>query len=108
MPSRSTLALPILVGVALALAGCAGQIPFSSAFNQYNTDTEKAQDSAILFNVIRASKRRPLVLFDVTTVTGSSPATGSLGFSVPLSNLSSTAATTTPTLNSSGAPLVSA
>ncbi len=108
MPIRSTLALSISIGLAVALAGCAGQIPFSSAVNQYNTDTEKAQDSAILLNVIRASKRRPLVFFDVTTVTGSSPATGSLGFSLPLSNLSSTAATAAPTLNFSGGPSVSA
>ena len=108
MPIRSTLALSMPIAVAVALAGCAGQIPFSSAVNQYNTDTEKAQDSAILLNVIRASKRRPLVFFDVTTVTGSSPATGSLGFSVPLSNLSSTAATAAPTLNFSGGPSVSA
>ena len=91
---------------ALALAGCAGQIPFTPAVTQYNTDTEKAQDSALLLNVIRASQRRPLTFFDVTSVTGSSPVSGSLGFSVPLSNLSSTAATTSPTFNLSGGPAV--
>ncbi len=108
IPTRSALVASISIGIAAGLAGCAGQIPFSPSVNQYNTDTEKAQDSAILLNVIRASKRRPLVFFDVTTVTGSSPATGSLGFSVPLSNLSSTTATAAPTLNFSGGPSVSA
>ncbi|MGI8839298.1 MAG: hypothetical protein ACR2F8_00690 [Caulobacteraceae bacterium] len=72
-----------LIAVA-TLGGCATQNQFAGASTQYNLQTEQAQDRALLLNVLRASRRRPLVFFDLQTVQGVSPASGALGFSLPL------------------------
>lgn len=95
----------------LALAGCATQNKFADSVTEYNLQTEQAQDRALLLNVLRASKRRPLLFFDVSTVTGSSPASGSLAAAIPLAAKHATilqGITTTSTLNLSGGPSVAA
>ncbi|HEY5072004.1 MAG TPA: hypothetical protein VII63_08235 [Caulobacteraceae bacterium] len=95
----------------LGLAGCAVQNQFSGSVAGYNTETERAQDIAVLLNALRASKRRPLTFFDITSVSGASPASGSIGLSLPLSQNGTTsrvATTVTPMVALSGGPTVTA
>lgn len=107
---RSTIG-PGMVALSFALAGCATQNRFADSVTQYNLQTEQAQNRALLLNVLRASRRRPLLFFDISAVNGSSPASGALGLSGGLSPKGETVLqglSATPSLSLSGGPSVSA
>jgi len=92
-----------------ALAGCAAGDRFAGRVSTYNSEAEKAQDQAILLNVLRAAKRRPLSFTELQNVTSSGTPSGSIGFNVPLAqNGGATASAFNPTLALSGGPTLSA
>jgi hypothetical protein len=91
--------------VIVSLAGCQTINAYSGNVVAYNNQAERSADAAIVLNVIRASKRRPLVFADLQTIAGGNPASGSLGLSIPLAqNGGSTAASLAPNLTVSGGP----
>lgn len=91
--------------VTVSAAGCQTLNRYSPNVISYNLEAEKAADTAIVLNVVRASKRRPLIFMDLQTVTGATPASGTLGFSIPLAeNKGTTATTMSPSLALSGGP----
>jgi hypothetical protein len=98
----------VLIAAGL-LAGCAGLDQFAGRQSHYNTEAEKAQDQAILLNILRADKQRPLSFTELQSVTSSGTPSGSLGVSVPFAqNGGQTAGTFSPTLALSGGPTLSA
>jgi len=57
---------------------------FSQSAVQYNLEVEQVQDQGILLNIVRASKRRPMVFPTITSVTGTQLPGQQLGFTIPL------------------------
>jgi hypothetical protein len=70
--------------VFLALTSCAVVDLYADRATQYNVEAEQAQEKTILLNIVRASLRRPLQFTTVTSIIGSTSATGSGGFSAPV------------------------
>jgi hypothetical protein len=92
-----------------ALCGCASADGFAGRLSHYNTEAEQAQDQAILLNILRAEKRRPLSFTELQNVTSSGTASGGLGLTVPLAqNGGATASTFSPSLSLSGGPTLAA
>lgn len=92
-----------------ALGACQHVNEYSASATTYNVEAEKTLDTALVLNIVRASKRRPLVFSDLQTIAGSNPASGSLAFSIPLAqNGGSTASTASPTLTVGSGPTVTA
>jgi hypothetical protein len=106
MYASAAVRLAFLLFAALGLGACAAANRFADNAVEYNLQSEKVQDSGLLLNVIRASKRRPLEFAEIQTITGANPASGSAGFSIPLTHPGTTPATVTPTLTLSGGPSV--
>jgi hypothetical protein len=76
-------AVCLIVALLLVISGTTGcwfVDNFSNRAVAYNLEAEKAQDKGILLNIIRASKRRPMVFTGVQTVAGTASQTE--GFSV--------------------------
>lgn len=98
----------MMVLAMVGVTGCATQNQFADNATEYNRQAEQTQDRALLLNVLRASRRRPLSFLDLTTLAGSTPASGSLGFSIPLTqpSMGTTATTVSPTAALSGGPTV--
>jgi hypothetical protein len=56
---------------------------FSGRAVAYNLEAEKSQDQGILLNIIRASKRRPMVFTGVQTVAGTASESAGFGLTWP-------------------------
>jgi hypothetical protein len=70
--------------VCLILCNCALVDQYADRATTYNLEAEQAQEKTILLNIIRASLRRPLQFTTVTSILGSTSATGSGGYSAPV------------------------
>jgi len=102
-----------LLVAAAALVGCATTTErldhYADRMTTYNKEAELAQDRAILLNILRASKRRPLSFFELQSVSASGTPSGQVGFSIPLAqNGGATPSTISPQFNLSSGPTVSA
>lgn len=74
-----------IVVMCLALPSCAIVDQYADRAATYNLEAEQAQEKGILLNIIRASLRRPMQFTSVTSIAGSTSATGSGGYSGPVS-----------------------
>jgi hypothetical protein len=81
--------------IASALSGCAAIDHFAPRTTQYNVETADSKSRAILANVVRASRGRPLQFTDITTISGTGSIEGSLGLSWPIHVKPSTVEQTT-------------
>ncbi len=98
-----------VIAVGASLCGCASGDHFAGRLTNYNIEAEKAQDEAIVLNILRAAQRRPLSFTELQNVTSSGTPSGSVGFGVPLAqNGGSMASTFSPTLSLSGGPTLAA
>jgi hypothetical protein len=68
---------------AAALLGCSVVDRYSSRAIVYNLEAEKAQEQAMLLNVVRASLGRPMQFTAVSTITGTASATGNAQYQFP-------------------------
>ena len=66
------------------LGGCAVVDQYSSRAIEYNEQTAASKNSLILLNILRAAYREPLQFTDISTVTGTASAQGSLSADIPL------------------------
>lgn len=69
--------------IAAALLGCSVVDRYSSRAIVYNLEAEKAQEQAILLNIVRAYLRRPMQFTTVSTITGTATASGSAQYTLP-------------------------
>jgi hypothetical protein len=63
---------------AVALSACAIVDQFSPRAVEFNLQAERAQQSNLLLNIIRASLRRPMQFTGLSSITGTASASGSL------------------------------
>jgi hypothetical protein len=70
--------------IAAALLGCSVVDRYSSRAIVYNLEAEKAQEQAMLLNIVRASLGRPMQFTTVSTITGTATATGSAQYTFPV------------------------
>ena len=110
--SRRIFVSIVRIAVLATLSACATTERldhYADRVTTYNKEAELAQDRAILLNVLRASKRRPLSFFELQTVSASGTPSGQVGFSIPLAQNGGAAASTfSPQLNLSSGPTVTA
>jgi hypothetical protein len=84
-PALRTLLILALAHLSLsALEGCAVVDQYGSRAIEYNEQTTAAKNSIVLLNILRAAYREPLQFTDVTTVTGTASARGSLSADIPV------------------------
>ena len=95
----------IVCGVTAALSACTSIDQFATRQSHYNIEAEKAQDEAILLNILRARARRPLSFTELQSINASGTPSGSLGFNLPLTQ--SSGASASPSLSLSGGPTLS-
>lgn len=85
MRIRVTVGACISATVIVAgLMGCAIVDQYSSRAIVYNLEAEKAQEQAMLLNVVRAYLGRPMQFTTVSTITGTASASGSASYQFPL------------------------
>lgn len=80
---QKLLAVTIAGLLAPGLAACATVDAFSDRAVDYNLEAEQAQEQALLLNVVRAIKRRPMQFTSLQTVTGQAVAGETGGVSFP-------------------------
>jgi len=66
-----------------ALLGCAVVDQYSGRAIVYNLEAERAQDQAILLNIVRAYLHRPMQFTTVSTITGTALASGGAQYTLP-------------------------
>jgi len=69
--------------IAVGLLGCAVVDRYSSRAIVYNLEAEKAQEQAMLLNIVRAYLGRPMQFTTVSTITGTASASGSAQYQFP-------------------------
>jgi hypothetical protein len=69
--------------IATVLLGCSVVDRYSSRAIVYNLEAEKAQEQAMLLNIVRASLGRPMQFTTVSTITGTASASGSAQYQFP-------------------------
>ena len=69
--------------MAAGLAGCSIVDQYSSRAIVYNLEAEKAQEQAMLLNIVRAYLGRPMQFTTVSTITGTATATGNAQYTFP-------------------------
>jgi hypothetical protein len=84
-PALRTLLILALAHLSLStLGGCAVVDQYGSRATEYNEQTTASKNSIVLLNILRAAYREPLQFTDVTTVTGTASAQGSLSADIPV------------------------
>lgn len=74
---------PALISLSI-LGGCAVVDQYGSRAIEYNEQTAAAKNSIVLLNILRAAYREPLQFTEISTVTGTASAQGSLSADIPL------------------------
>lgn len=83
------------------LAACSVADSYSVRATSYNIEAFQARNDTALLNIMRAAYRQPIQLTDISTVTGTATATGSVTSLIPWTL---NAGTLTPTASLSGGP----
>lgn len=84
MSGRSWVSGRLLMPICcVALLGCAVVDQYSGRAIVYNLEAERAQDQAILLNIVRAYLRRPMQFTTVSTITGTALASGGAQYTLP-------------------------
>lgn len=65
------------------LSSCTVADQYGSRAIDYNKEASKSRSSTIVLNVLRAAYRQPLQFTDLSTVTGTASASGTLGAAIP-------------------------
>jgi hypothetical protein len=69
--------------IATALLGCSVVDRYSSRAIVYNLEAEKAQEQAMLLNIVRAYLGRPMQFTTVSTITGTASASANASYTLP-------------------------
>jgi hypothetical protein len=77
------LGYAVLVVIAVTLSACAFVDVFSDRALTYNLEAERAQNTTLLLNAVRASLRRPMEFSVAQTVQGTASARGIVALEVP-------------------------
>lgn len=74
----------VFVGILpLLLVACTVADQYGSRSIEYNKEASKSRSSTIVLNILRAAYRQPLQFTDLSTVTGTASASGTLAATIP-------------------------
>ena len=80
---RTQIGVAAAVAASMMLSGCASVDRFGGRVVEYNKQMQDTRQKLILGNILRSGYGEPLQFSDVSTVTGTSSAHGSLGTVLP-------------------------